>query len=57
MDVPEGSTVRQLLTRLNIDKRPVAVERNKSIVSHRIFDTAILVNGDVLEVVTLVGGG
>ncbi|GHT20137.1 sulfur carrier protein ThiS [Planctomycetales bacterium] len=53
----DGITVRQLLVQLDRADRPVAVERNKTLVSHRVFDETVLADGDVLEVVTLVGGG
>jgi len=52
-----GNTVRQLLEQLQLADRPVAVERNGSIVSHSIFDQTELNEGDILEIVTLVGGG
>jgi len=52
-----GNTVRQLLEQLQLSGRPVAVERNGQIVSYLIFDQTKLTEGDVLEVVTLVGGG
>ena len=52
-----GNTVGQLLEQLQLSDRPVAVERNGQIVSHSIFDQTELTEGDVLEVVTLVGGG
>jgi len=52
-----GNTVRQLLEQLQLADRPVAVERNGQIVPHSTFDQAELVEGDALEVVTLVGGG
>jgi sulfur carrier protein len=52
-----GSTVRQLLEQLQLEDRPVAVERNGQIVSYSTFDRAELTEGDSLEVVTLVGGG
>ena len=52
-----GSTVRQLLEQLQLADRPVAVEKNGQIVSHSTFDQAELNEGDVLEIVTLVGGG
>jgi sulfur carrier protein len=55
--IPDGSTVRQLLAELGLANRPVAVERNRNVVSHRIFDETVLHNGDILEIVTLVGGG
>jgi len=52
-----GNTVRQLLEQLHLADRPVAVERNGQIVPHSTFDQAELTEGDILEVVTLVGGG
>ena len=52
-----GNTVRQLLEHLRVTDRPVAVERNGQIVSYSTFDQTELTDGDVLEVVTLVGGG
>ena len=56
-DFSDGNTVRQLLERLHMADRPVAVERNGQIVSYLAFDRAELSEGDALEVVTLVGGG
>lgn len=52
-----GNTIRQLLEQLQLADRPVAVERNGHIVSHSVFDQTELTEGDILEVVTLVGGG
>ena len=52
-----GNTVRQLLEQLSLAGRPVAVERNRQIVPHSRFDQTELTDGDILEVVTLVGGG
>ena len=56
-DFSNGNTVRQLLEQLRMANRPVAVERNEQIVPYTKFDQAELNDGDVLEVVTLVGGG
>ncbi|MCL2710810.1 MAG: sulfur carrier protein ThiS [Planctomycetaceae bacterium] len=53
----DGTTVRQLLVQLQLADRPVAVERNGQIVSYSTFDQTKLNDGDILEVVTLVGGG
>jgi sulfur carrier protein len=56
-DGPDGLTVRQLLEHLDLTSGPVAVEVNREIIpraqhaSHRVAD------GDVIEVVHLVGGG
>jgi thiamine biosynthesis protein ThiS len=56
-DFSSGNTVRQLLEQLHLAGRPVAVERNGQIVPHSTFDIAELTDGDILELVTLVGGG
>jgi sulfur carrier protein len=56
-EVPDGLTVRQLLERLELSNRHVAVERNRNIVPYRTFADVRLEDGDALELVTLVGGG
>ena len=57
IDFSDGNAVRQLLEQLHLADRPVAVERNGQIVPYSKFDQTELTEGDVLEVVTLVGGG
>ena len=52
-----GNTIRQLLEQLQLAERPVAVERSGQIVSYSTFEQTVLTEGDVLEIVTLVGGG
>lgn len=56
-DDVETLSVRDLLERLNVDTRHVAVERNRELVPKRGFEEAVLKDGDELEIVTLVGGG
>ncbi len=56
-EYPVGLTVRQLLDTLGLAGQYVAVERNREIVPHRTFGDTVLAEGDVLEIVTLVGGG
>ena len=54
----DGSpTVADLLTRLSIDARRVAVERNLVVVKRGAFDTTPLAEGDEIEIVNFVGGG
>ncbi|MDR0390959.1 MAG: sulfur carrier protein ThiS [Planctomycetaceae bacterium] len=50
-------TVSELLEYLNLSGQFVAVECNHSIISYKTFQTAKLCDGDVVELVTLVGGG
>ena len=56
-EVPLDSTVADLLTRLELSKRPVAVEVNQEIVPRSQHAQHSLRNGDQVELVTLVGGG
>ena len=55
--LPEGSNVTRLLERLNIGTPRVAVERNREIVPKARYESQALADGDVLEIVELVGGG
>jgi thiamine biosynthesis protein ThiS len=56
-DVPPGATVGQLVDRVIRDRSRVAVERNREIVPRGRYDSTTVEAGDVIEVVTLVGGG
>ena len=56
-DVPDALTVRGLLEHLELTAGPVAVEVNRSIVPRAEHATHVLAEGDVLELVHLVGGG
>lgn len=55
--VPAGTTVLGLLQELRIPPEQAAVERNGEVVPRRLHGATALVAGDVLEVVTFVGGG
>ena len=55
--LPDASTIRQLLNLLELPPGPVAVEVNRDVVPRVRHDQHILVEGDRIEVVTLVGGG
>ena len=52
-----GASVADLLERLKILSPRVAVERNQEIVPRADYRATALSEGDVLEVVELVGGG
>ena len=56
-DVPEGTTITQLLGELEIPARAVAVEVNLQLVPRARHAEHQLREADRLEVVTLVGGG
>jgi sulfur carrier protein len=56
-EIPPGTTVAQLLERLRLQPRHVAVERNLNLVPRSQHAACVLETGDRLEIVTLVGGG
>ena len=56
-DVAANATIGQLLDRVVRDRSRIAVERNREIVPRALYDTTPVAKGDVIEVVSLVGGG
>jgi sulfur carrier protein len=56
-EVPDGMTVRELVAHLGFDQGPVAVEKNREVVPRAEHPSAILRDGDVVEIVHFVGGG
>lgn len=56
-NVSQGVNISQLLDELNIQKDRVAVELNKEIAKKSQWENIYLKEGDVLEIVTFVGGG
>ncbi len=55
--VPAPSSVNELLTALGLPLERVAVEQNGRIVKRDERAKTPVANGDVFEIVTLVGGG
>ena len=56
-EVPDTLTVAGLLRHLGLKAEHVAVEVNRDLVARGRHEEAAIAEGDVLEVVTLVGGG
>ncbi len=56
-DIPGPLSVAALLQRLDVDARRVAVELNLTVVKRALYDSAIVKDGDEVEVVNFVGGG
>lgn len=50
-------TVADLLARLEIDPRRVAVEHNLTVLKRESFNRTIVAEGDAIEIVNFVGGG
>ncbi|TWU27456.1 sulfur carrier protein ThiS [Bythopirellula polymerisocia] len=56
-ELPEGTTIAQLIEELALDPRSLAVECNLELVPRAQHAQTQLKEGDRVEVVTLVGGG
>ena len=55
--VPDGATLAELIESLEIDPRYLAAERNLELVPREQHADCVLLPGDRIEIVTLVGGG
>ena len=56
-ELDEPISVAELLARLSIDPRRVAVEYNLTILKRDAFPIVVLREGDQVEIVNFVGGG
>jgi sulfur carrier protein len=56
-DIPDEATVAEVLERLELNLRQVAVEVNRQLIPREEHAQTPLHEGDHLEIVTLVGGG
>ena len=56
-EVADGTTLAQLLVELEIISPAIAVEVNQRLRPRNQFGSTVLESGDVVEIVTLVGGG
>ena len=56
-ELDQPVSVVELLARLEIDPRRVAIEHNLSIIKRHTFSDVILGDGDTVEIVNFVGGG
>ncbi|GLX15707.1 MULTISPECIES: sulfur carrier protein ThiS [Pseudomonadaceae] len=57
LELPEGASVADLIERLELTGRRVAVELNLDIVPRSQYASTALADGDRLEVVHAIGGG
>lgn len=56
-EMEEGSTLYALITMLGLTERVMAAALNMQIVKQDKWDTAILKDGDAVELLDFVGGG
>ncbi len=52
-----GMTIGQYLQTTDYDPKRIAVEQNGEIVPKAVYSETVLQDGDVIEVVSFVGGG
>lgn len=56
-EVPEGTTMLDLISSLGLSERVMASALNMEIVKQDAWDKAILKEGDTIELLDFVGGG
>jgi sulfur carrier protein len=56
-ELDQPVSVTDLLTKLEIDPRRVAVEHNLAILKRHRFPDVVVGDGDTIEIVNFVGGG
>lgn len=56
-DVAENITLAELVAELDMKPKYIAVERNRELVPRARHSECVIMAGDELEIVTLVGGG
>ncbi|MBF0459961.1 MAG: sulfur carrier protein ThiS [Magnetococcales bacterium] len=57
MEMPPGTTIGQMLERLQFNPGRVAVEHNREVAPRNQYDAIPLADGDQIEVVHFIGGG
>lgn len=53
----DGKTISEYLAETDYDPARIAIEKNGTIVPKTQYDSTVLSDGDVIEVVSFVGGG
>jgi thiamine biosynthesis protein ThiS len=56
-ELPGPASITDLLARLEIDPRRVAVERNFAVIKRELYGATQIESGDQIEIVNFVGGG
>ena len=57
IELVEPTSVLDYVSRLGVDPRAVAEEHNGTILERAAYDQTLLNEGDVVEIVRMVGGG
>lgn len=56
-ELPEAPTIAALIESLNLGQRRVAVVRNGEVIRREDHESCVLVDGDTVDIVHMVGGG
>ena len=56
-DLTQGINMSGLLAHLGLHEKKIAIERNREIVPKSGYANVVLKDGDVLEIITFIGGG
>jgi len=56
-NVDEGITLLGLLRHFGINPQSIAVEYNREVIDRNEFESIVLNDGDILEIITFIGGG
>lgn len=57
VELPQPTALPDYLRGLGVDPRAIAVEHNGEIIQREVYDACWLRDGDVVEIVRMVGGG
>ena len=53
----EPITISELISKLELDSRKIAIEYNLEILPRSLFEKTLIKNGDRIEIVHFIGGG
>ncbi len=56
-DLPDGTTVAELLEQLGVIRNGVAVARNDRVVRRAEYESSPIAEGDAIEIIKAVAGG
>ncbi len=57
MEIADGATVKQILEQRQLSPNVVACELNEKILKRATLGETLLHDGDVLEIIQMIGGG
>jgi sulfur carrier protein len=56
-ELPDGTTVAELLERLGVIRNGIAVAKNDRVVRRAEYETSAIAHGDTIEIIKAVAGG